>query len=103
MHANTSQRIKMMPVYEFTLTLDVEPDLDTIDRLYGYFGANGAAPAGVQDFTLATLSGTPIANCTIKATSFDAALQLVLPRLCQEGLRVVRAEVDEEGLALFQI
>ena len=93
----------MMHVYEFTLTLDVEPDLDTIDRLYGYFGVNGAAPAGVQDFTLAMLSGMPIANCTINAASFDAALQLVLPRLCQEGLRVVRAEVDEEGLALFRI
>ncbi len=102
MHANIPQRIKIMHVYEFTLTLDVEPDLDTIDRLYGYFGANGAAPAGVQDFTLAMLSGMPIANCTIKATSFDAALQLVLPRLCREGLRVVRAEVDEEGLALFR-
>ncbi len=103
MHANIPQGITMMQVYEFTLTLDVEPDLDTIDRLYGYFGAHGAAPAGVQDFTLVMLSGMPMANCTVKATSFDAALQLVLPRLCEEGLRVVRAEVDEEGLALFRI
>ena len=90
-------------LYEFTLILDLEPDLDTVDRLYGYFGAGGPAPAGVQDFTLATLSGTPVANCTIEAPSFDTALQLVLPRLSQEGLRVVRAEVDEEGLALFQL
>ena len=92
-----------MNVYEFTLTLDVEPDLDTIDRLYGYFGANGAAPEGVEDFTLAMIDGTPIADCTIKATSFDAALQLVLPGLSQEGLRVLRVEVDEEGLALFRV
>lgn len=90
-------------LYEFTLILDLEPDLDTVDRLYGYFGAGGSAPAGVQDFTLVTLSGTPVANCTIEAPSFDTALQLVLPRLSQEGLRVVRAEADEEGLALFQL
>ena len=39
-----------MRVYEFMLTLKTEPDLDTIDLLYGYFDENGAAPEGVQDF-----------------------------------------------------
>ena len=96
------KKLKMY-CYEFTLRLDVDPDLDTIDRLYGYFGANGSAPEGVEDFTLAILAGTPIANCTVKAESFDAALHLLLPGLSQEGLGVVRAEVDEEGLAIFQV
>ncbi len=78
-----------MRVYEFMLTLEPEPDLDTTDRLYGYFDANGAAPEGVQDFTLVTQSGTSIANCTVEAASFEAALELVLPKLRQEGLQVV--------------
>ena len=91
-----------MPVYEFTLTLDAEPDLDTTDRLYGYFDANGDAPAGVQDFTLVTQAGVASANCTVEATSFDSALQLVLPRLNIEGLRALRVEVDEQGLALLE-
>ena len=94
--------MKMMRVYEFMLTLDAEPDLDMTDRLYGYFDANGAAPGGVQDFTLVIQSGTPVVNCTVEATSFEAALQLVLPELHKEGLRVVRVEVDEVGLALLQ-
>ena len=91
-----------MRVYEFMLTLETEPDLDTTDRLYGHFDAKGAAPEGVQDFTLVVQSGTPIANCTVEATSFEAALQLVLPRLRKEDLQVVRVEVDEVGLALLQ-
>lgn len=92
----------MIRIYEFTLILDVEPALDTIDRLYGYFGANGLAPAGVEDFTIAMLAGTPIVNCTVRATLFDLALQMIMPRLSQKALRVVRVEVDEEGLALLQ-
>jgi hypothetical protein len=94
--------MKMMRVYEFMLTLKAEPDLDMTDRLYGYFGENGAAPEGVQDVTLAVLSGTPIANCTVEAASFEAALELVLPKLRDEGLQVVRVEVDEVGLAVMQ-
>lgn len=92
----------MMRIYEFMLTLDTEPDLDTTDRLYGYFDANGAAPADVQDFTLVIQSGMPIISCTVEASSFETALRLVLPKLREEGLRVVRVEVDEEGLALLQ-
>lgn len=91
-----------MRVYEFMLTLATEPDLDTTDRLYGYFGEDGAAPESVHDFTLVTQSGIPIANCTVEATSFEAALELVLPKLREEGLQVVRVEVDEVGLALLQ-
>ena len=91
-----------MRTYEFMLTLHTEPDLDTIDRLYAFFDAAGGAPAGVEDFTLITSAATPIVDCTIKATSFDDALQLVLPRLSQEGLRVVGVEVNEAGLALLQ-
>ena len=102
MRAHIHQGTKTMRVYEFMLTLDAEPDLDTTDRLYGYFDVTGAAPEGVQDFTLAIQSETPTVNCTVEATSFEAALKLVLPRLRKEGLRVVRVEVDEEGLALLQ-
>jgi hypothetical protein len=51
-HVNIHQEMKMMRVYEFMLTLDAEPDLDTTDQLYRYFSADGAAPEGVQDFTL---------------------------------------------------
>ena len=91
-----------MQTYEFTLTLDGDPDLDTIDQLYGYFGASGAAPTGVQDFTLMQQAGTSIVNCTVEASSFDMALQMVLPALQQEGLAAVRVEVDQQGLALLQ-
>ena len=91
-----------MRVYEFMLMLATEPDLDTTDRLYGYFGEDGEAPDSVQDFTLVIQSGTPIANCTVEATSFEAALESVLPKLREEGLQVVRVEVDEVGLALLQ-
>ncbi len=89
-----------MQVYEFMLTLATEPDLDTTDRLYGYFGEDGAAPDSVLDFTLVIQSGIPIANCTVEATLFEAALESVLPKLREEGLQVVRVEVDEVGLAL---
>ncbi len=41
-----------------------------------------------------------LANCTVEATSFEAALESVLPKLREEGLQVVRVEVDEVGLAL---
>ena len=102
MYVCIQQEMKTMRVYEFMLALDVQPNLDTTDRLYAYFDANGAAPEGVQDFTLVIQSGTPTVNCTVEATSFEVALQLVLPKLCKEGLRVVRVEVDEEGLALLQ-
>ena len=91
-----------MRVYEFMLTLATEPDLDTTDQLYGYFGENGAAADRVLDFTLVIQSGTPIANCTVEAKSFEAALESVLPKLREEGLQVVRVEVDEVGLALLQ-
>lgn len=84
------------------LTLATEPDLDTTDRLYGYFGEGEAASESVLDFTLVIQSGTPIANCTIEATSFEAALESVLPKLSEEGFQVVRVEVDEVGLALLQ-
>ena len=94
--------MKTMRVYEFLLTLATEPDLDTTDRLYGYFGEDGAAPESVMDFTLVIQSGTPIANCTVEATSFEAALESVLPKLREEGLPVVRVEVDEVGLAVLQ-
>lgn len=91
-----------MRVYEFMLTLATEPDLDTTDRLYEYFGEGGAASESVLDFTLVVQSGAPIANCTVEATSFEAALESVLPKLREEGLQVVRVEVDEVGLALLQ-
>ena len=91
-----------MRVYEFMLTLATEPDLDTTDRLYEYFGEVGAASESVLDFTLVVQSGAPIANCTVEATSFEAALESVLPKLREEGLQVVRVEVDEVGLALLQ-
>ena len=91
-----------MRVYEFMLTLATEPGLETTDQLYGYFDDNGAAPESVLDFTLVIQSGTPIAHCTVKATSFEAALQSVLPKLHEKGLQVVRMEIDEVGLALLQ-
>ncbi len=91
-----------MRVYEFMLALATEPDLDTTERLYGYFAKDGAAPESVLDFTLVIQSGVPIANCTVEATSFEAALEFVLPRLRTEGLQAVRVEVDEVGLALLR-
>lgn len=91
-----------MQVYEFMLTLNVVPDLDATDRLYGYFSDSGVAPAGVQDFTLLTRNGQPAASCTVEASSFDAALASILPQLRKENLRVVRVELDEQGLALLQ-
>jgi hypothetical protein len=94
--------MKTMRAYEFILTLDAEPNLDTLDRLYGYFNATGAAPGGVQDFTLVIQSDSPMVNCTVEAASFEAALQLVLPKLRMEGLGCVRVEVDEVGLTLLQ-
>lgn len=94
--------MKIMLTYEFTPVMNADPDLDTTDRLYGYFGIFGAAPTGVQDLTLATQIGASIANCTVEAPTFDAALQMVLPALRREGLEVVRAEVDRQGLALLQ-
>ena len=91
-----------MRVYEFMLTLATEPSLDTTDQLYGYFDANGAAPESVLDFALVIQSGTPIVHCTVEATSFEAALESILPKLHEKGLQVVRVEVDEAGLALLQ-
>ena len=41
-------------------------------------------------------------NCTVEAASFEAALELVLPKLREEGLQVVRVGVDQVGLALLQ-
>ena len=96
------RKVEKMKLYEFMLTLDLEPDLDIADRLYGYFGASGEAPEGVQDVTLATQSGFSIVDCTVEASSFEAALHLVLPKLVEEGLKVVRVEVDESGIALLQ-
>jgi len=91
-----------MRVYEFMLIFGAEPDLDKMDRLYGYFGEKGAAPENVVDFTLVVKSGKPIADCTVEASSFEAALEMVLPKLRDEGLQVVRIEVDEVGLAVLQ-
>ena len=91
-----------MRIYEFMLTLDTEPDQNKIDRLYGYFGKNGAAPEGVTDFTLLVQSGKSIADCTVEASSFEAALERVLPKLRDENLQVMRVEVDEVGLAVLQ-
>ena len=76
-----------MRVYEFMLTLATEPDLDTTDQLYEYFEDNGAAPESVLDFTLVVQSGTPIAHCTVEATSFEAALESVLPKLREKVFR----------------
>ena len=92
----------MRQTYEFSLVLDANPNLDATDRLYLYFGVNGAAPTGVQDFTLMRQAGTSTVNCTVESSSFDAALQMVLPALQQEGLAAVRMEVDQQGLALLQ-
>ena len=39
---------------------------------------------------------------TVEAASFEAALESVLPKLREEGLQVMRVEVDKEGLALLQ-
>lgn len=91
-----------MRIYEFQLTLGTEPDPNKIDRLYGYFGKNGEAPEGAIDFTLLVKSGKPIADCTIEASSFEAALEKVLPKLRDENLQVMRVEVDEIGLAVLQ-
>lgn len=91
-----------MRAYEFMLTLATEPDLDATDQLYEYFDDNGTAPENVLDFTLVIQSGTPIAHCTVEATSFEAALESVMPKLREKGLQVVRVEVDEVGLALLQ-
>lgn len=91
-----------MRVYEFMLTLATEPSLDRTNQLYGYFDDNGAAPESVLDFTLVIQSGIPIAQCTVEATSFEAALGSVLPRLNEKGLQVVQVEVDEVGLPLLQ-
>ena len=91
-----------MRAYEFNLILDAEPDLDVTDRLYGYFGADGEAPQGVRDVTLVASNGTAVAGCSVEADSFDEALGMGLPALRREGIRVVRVEVDEEGLALLE-
>ncbi|HRW08976.1 MAG TPA: hypothetical protein P5121_27920 [Caldilineaceae bacterium] len=93
----------MMQIYEFMLMLDRIPDLDTTDRLYGYFNNDGAAPTGVQDFTLVIRDGQSAAVCTVEASSFDDALALVLPQLRKESLKVVRVELDEQGLAMLQV
>ena len=91
-----------MRVYEFMLILETEPDQDRINRLYGFFGKNGSAPKNVVDFTLVVKSGKPIVDCTVEASSFEAALEMVLPKLRDENLQVVRVEVDEVGLAVLQ-
>ncbi|MFB3132688.1 MAG: hypothetical protein ACE10K_09240 [Rhodothermales bacterium] len=91
-----------MRAYAFHLILETAPDLDATDRLYGHFGADGAAPEGVQDVTLVVSNGRAMADCSVEATSFDEALGMVLPALRKEGLRVVRVEMDEDGLALLE-
>lgn len=91
-----------MRVYEFLLSLQAEPDQNTINRLYGYFGKNGLAPKGVLDMTFGVQSGKPVADCTVEATSFETALEMVLPELRSEGLHIIRVEVDEIGLAVLQ-
>ncbi len=91
-----------MRAYAFNLILATAPDLDATDRLYGHFGAGGAAPEGVQDVSLVVSDGRAMADCSVEATSFDEALGMVLPALRKEGLRVVRVEMDEDGLALLE-
>ncbi len=92
----------MTRTYEFRLVLNADPNLDATDRLYGYFGAGGGAPPEVQDVTLVVANGVPVADCTVVARSFDEALSRVLPALRDERLRVVRVEMDEEGLAILE-
>ena len=91
-----------MHMYEFLLELGVEPDLDTTERLYAYFSEQGAAAPEVRDFSLVTRAGSPAADCSVEARSFEAALNVVLPVLREEGIRVVRVEMDAQGLALLQ-
>ena len=57
-----------MRVYEFMLTLATEPDLDTTDRLYGYFGENGAAPKSVLG--LYTCYTVRITDCELYRRSY---------------------------------
>ena len=91
-----------MRTYDFDLILTSEPDDNVADRLYGYFGAGGKAPGGVQTVVLGLRSGIPFAACTVEAASFEEALALVLPGLRAEGLAVERIEVDREGLTVFE-
>jgi hypothetical protein len=90
-----------MHLYEFDLILDTEPDDDTVDRLYGHFGADGDASADVRDFTITVSDGVPAVSCSVEAVSFDEALGMVLPALRAEHVRITRVEMDEEGLALL--
>lgn len=92
----------MMRAYTFDLILSRAPSEDETDRLYGFFGASGAAPEAVQDLTLCASAGTWYAGCTVEAASLDEAVRLVLPGLRREGLDVVRVEVDREGLSVLE-
>ena len=72
-----------MQSMNFMLTLATEPDLNTTDRLYGYFGEDGAAPDSVLDFTLVIQSGHRLRTALWKLYR----LRQHLNRCCQNCVR----------------
>lgn len=87
-----------MREYNFTLILNAKPSDEQIERLYGYFSAGGAAPEDVLDVLVGVRSGVPYVSAAVRAKTFEAAINDVLPAVRKEGLELVRVEMDAEEL-----
>ncbi|HET6569586.1 MAG TPA: hypothetical protein VFG50_16595 [Rhodothermales bacterium] len=88
----------MMREYNFTVILKTEPSDEQTERLYGYFGAGGTAPETVLDVLIGVRSGIPYLAAAVRAESFEAAINDILPALRGEGLDLVRVEMDAAEL-----
>ena len=81
--------------YEFTLILedsavfDDDALLDYADRLFEHFGG---------DVNPATAAGVPVIDCTLAASSLEAAIQRVAKVLNDEELTIRRIEIEPDGV-----
>ena len=81
--------------YEFTIILDNptvfdgEALLDYADRLFEPFGG---------DVNPAVTAGTPVVDCTLEASSLEAAIRQVVDVLRREGLAIRRIEMEPGGV-----
>lgn len=84
----------MNRTYTFTLILTEDPDLDTIDRLYGIFSSDKSH----ADVLSGVHAGVPYLDAEVEASSFEEALAHVMKPVREEGIEVERLEMKREHL-----
>ena len=89
----------MTRTYTFTLILAEDPDLDQIDRLYGFFSSDQSR----ADVLSGVRVGVPYLAAEVEASSFEEALAHVMQPVREEGIEVERLEMEREHLERFGI